>query len=184
MIKKLKQNKAMVVAILASLVIGVAFGRWATPEKVVKVVETVEIEKEIVIEKKVLVKEEVKKSAKRVNKKTKKVTKPDGTVIEESVESTEDVKFADTSSKEGSSTEAIRSSTSVSKKEQSTAYKSKYLSVSLLAGAYRPSDEPGRYRGLDLMYGLHAQYRFLGPVSVGAFATTTNEYGLSVGIEF
>ena len=182
----LKKHRITAIVGLIALIIGVSFGRYATPEKVVIKTKEVEVEKIVVVEKKVLVKEEVKKTAKRKNISTKKVTKPDGTIIEETNESEEDVTFADTKEKEGSEVLTEKEAIKTTKAERETKFDTKRLKVSALVGV--ETDKVGGKSGLlkdpPMIYGIHASYSFFGPISVGAFGLTSKEFGISIGIQF
>jgi hypothetical protein len=177
-------NKKTFLVVLVALIIGVAFGRYATPERVRIEIEKVEVERVVEVEKRIMVKEEVKKTSIKRNTQTEKITKPDGTVIEKTSESEEDVTFADNREKEGSEKGTDRTTTSSETKKTDTKYNTKKVSVSVMAGV-KDADSSFEKRYSDyLMYGVHAAYRFAGPFSVGAFATTTNEFGLSIGMDF
>jgi len=175
------KNKSKIIVGLGALIVGLAFGRYAAPEKTKVVVEEIEIEKIIEVEKKIYIKEEVKKTASKTNTRTKKVTKPDGTIIEEKVESQEDVTFADTTQKEGSENTSLKESVSTNKTEKIVNYDKKKFKVSLLMST---NYEESALSVPDLNYGVHATYNFFGPVSVGVFGLTSKEAGLSLGIEF
>ncbi len=185
MMDKIKQHKKMIIATFAALIIGVGFGRYLSPEKVEIKVEKVEIEKIVTVEKKVFVKQETKKTSKKKNTKTKKVTKPDGTIIEEKIETEEDVTFADNREKEGSETSKSNEKTKINKREKEVKYNSKRVRVSGLVGIKSPSSVPSEvFVQPNLMYGVHATYNFFGPVSIGMFGTSTDEFGISIGWEF
>lgn len=178
-----KVSKTKVIVFVVVFVLGAALGRYATPEKVTVEIEKVEVERIVEIEKKVFVKDETKKTSVKRNTQTEKVTKPDGTIIEKTSESEEDITFA--TNKEGESTEKgteKTSSTSESKKTE-TKYDTKKLSASLMAGVKTDTPDNASFDNY-LMYGVHVSYRFAGPFSVGVFGTTTSEFGVSVGLDF
>ena len=180
-----KNNKKILVVALISLIIGVGVGRYATPEKVEVRYEKVEIEKIVTVEKKIYVKQEVKKTSKKKKTKSTKITKPDGTVIESTIEEEEDVAFADTREKEGSETSESNESSTRTNKTKETKYDTKRLRVSALVGvtssSYMLSDPFDEY---NVIYGVHASYKFFGPISVGVFGLTSNTIGLSLGFDF
>jgi len=185
MISKIKENKITVFIAVACLVIGVAFGRWAAPEKVEYKKEIVEVTKEIVVEKKVFIKEEIKKEDKKKTKIVKKITKPDGTIIEETIESEEDSSFVGNTEKDQTDSSSESESSKSKTTEKETTNDKKKLQVSILAGLeVDKSTENDPFGNYKYVYGVHAAYSFFGPISVGAFGTTSNQLGLSVGISF
>ncbi|RLF65330.1 MAG: hypothetical protein DRN30_04160 [Thermoplasmata archaeon] len=179
-------NKVVVISVIVSLILGVAVGRYATPEKKVTVFEEKIVEKVVVVEKRIIVKIETKKTSKKTLVKTKKVTKPDGTIIEEKVETEEDTTFVDHKEKEGTETTTNNEKTVDVKKKREIKYNTKKLHVSLLVGAagLDSASTDNVFQRYPVMYGVHASYKFFGPVSIGAFGTSTNEFGISVGLEF
>jgi hypothetical protein len=181
LLSKVKEYKKIIIAVFVALVVGVAAGRYATPEKVIKekefVIKEVEIEKIV----KVMVKEEQKKTETKKSKTTKKVTNPDGTVTEETKETEEDLTFIDRSEKEKESKETSSEKSISGNSKKETKFNTKKVSVSVLAGI---KSGPEWYSYPETVFGAHIKYNFLGPVSVGAFGTTSNEFGLSVGIDF
>lgn len=186
LIELTKGNKKSIISVLVALIVGVGFGRYATPEKVKTEYEKVFVDKIVTVEKKVYVKVETKTQEKKKNKKTRKVTKPDGTVIEETIESEEDSTFAGVDERAGEEKGSSSETTSTNKKLKDVKYDTKRLSVSVLAGINASDRLPSEAFNdtSNLMYGVHATYQFMGPFSVGAFGTTTKEFGISVGISF
>ena len=186
----LKKHRVTIITAIVSVIVGVGFGRYATPEKVITKIEEVEVEKVVLVEKKVFVKEEVKKTAKRQNTKTLKTTKPDGTIIEETVTSSEDITFADSKSKEGSEKSLETENLKVNKNSKQTDFDTKRLKVSALVGVQikdsstKPLGVLHDIRNPNLVFGVHASYNFFGPVSVGAFGMSSKEFGVSIGFEF
>lgn len=57
------------------------------------------------------------------------------------------------------------------------------LSLSILAGLTVPNSS-NHFSALTPTYGAHAQYRLLGPLTVGAWFTTVGSIGLSAGVQF
>lgn len=181
MLDKIKSYKNTIYAVLIALIVGVAAGRYATPEKVIKEKEFVIVEKEVEKIVKVMVKEEQKKTETKKSKTTKKVTKPDGTVTEETKETEEDLTFAETKEKEENSKESSNEKSLSGKTNKETKFNTNKLSVSALAGIATKKEW---YKSPDFIYGAHAKYNFLGPISVGAFGMSSNEVGISIGIDF
>lgn len=188
--ESIKKHRITIIVAIVSVIVGVGFGRYATPEKVVTKIEEVEVERVVLVEKKVFVKEEVKKTAKRQNTKTLKTTKPDGTIIEETVTSSEDITFADSKSKEGSEKSLQTENTKKSQESKQTDFDTKRLKVSALVGVQikdssnKPLGVLHDIRNPDPVFGIHASYNFFGPISVGAFGLTSRELGVSIGFEF
>lgn len=184
--EKAKENKRSIISVLIALVIGVGFGRYATPEKVKVEYEKVFVDKIVTVEKKVYVKVETKKTKSKKNKKTRKVTKPDGTIIEETIESEEDTTLANNKETGGEERGTSKETSNTKKKVKDIKYDTKRLSVSLLAGVDAPysHDIEVLHKRFGMIYGVHATYQFMGPFSVGVFGTTSNEFGISVGMSF
>jgi len=183
----LKKNRSMIIAVVLSLIIGVGFGRYATPEKVVIKTKNIEVERIVTVEKKVFIKQEIKKTAKKKHVITKKITKPDGTIVEEKIESEEDVTFADSTEKEATDLSNVKEKTTIKEVEKTTKYNTKKVQVSVLVGtsALTQSKDPFDFTGkYQLTYGVHATYQFLGPVSVGGYGISSGEFGVSVGFTF
>ena len=185
MLDKIKEHKITIIATVIALILGVAAGRYATPEKKVTIFEEKIVEKIVVVEKRIVVKVETKKTSKKKLVKTKKITKPDGTIIEEKIETEEDTTFADNREKEGTETNINKTKEVIVKKKREIKYNTKRLSLSLMVGAggLDSARASSVFRRHPIMYGVHATYKMFGPVSVGAFGTTTSEFGLSIGIE-
>lgn len=184
MLSSVLNNKKMIMTVSAALLSGVVFGRYLAPKKVEIEIKEVEVERVVVVEKKVLVKEEVKQSSQKVNTETRTITKPDGTVIEEKVESREDITFADR--REGSRSESSTLDERMTSREETrrTEHGSSLLRVSGMIGAKSSEvSSLSEYRQF-MIYGAHAQYRIFGPVSVGVFGLTSKEFGVSIGIDF
>lgn len=181
MLDKIKSYKKMIIAVIISLIVGVAGGRYATPSKVIKEKELVIVEKEVEKIVKVFIKEEKKKTETKKSKETKKVTNPDGTVTEETKETEEDLTFTDTNEKEHNSKETSNETTVSGKTTSETKFNTNKISASALIGIQAKKEW---YNKPDFVYGAHAKYNFLGPVSIGVFGMSSNEAGLSVGIDF
>lgn len=181
----IKQYRNILIAILVSLLVGGAFGRWITPEKIEIVKEQVEVEIEKVVEKKVYVTKYVEKKTKKTVKHTKKITKPDGTVIEETSEKEEDTSVVDNSTKKEDSTD----SESTSEKSEKYTKKVKNVKRKWHAVAMVGVDPDREINDISefenkMTYGAMVDYKLFGPISVGVYGTTAVEFGLTVGLDF
>lgn len=164
--------------ILSLILLAAAFmvGRYTTPAKVVTKVEEKVVEKEVV---KWKTKEDKNENK---NKETVVVetTYPDGTVRKETRiidKGTIRVSFESESSKQS---EKDKSSVA----QSSTANENSNWHVSLLAGSGNLSYDNVMHGKSDIVYGIHAEKKILGPFFLGAFALDNKTVGLSLGGNF
>ena len=137
--------------------LGVGIGIFAKPAKVVTKTEIKEVIKEV----------EVKKEQKNIVVYSKKVTSKDGTIVEET--KTEDRSTA---------SQEIKKETDRELKFSNTTTRDSGLSVHALA-----LKDLGQVNS-HIEYGVFIKKRIIGNVSVGAMATTNQQLGLSVGLDF
>lgn len=159
--------------IVTALLIGVAFGRYTLPAKIVTKTETVTVEKEVI--------KNVETTSKDTNKDRELIVtetvKPDGTKIIEKHYVNKDQIKEDTT-KVGTTTDVKSSDTKTSIVE--TNAKNDW-NISALATKSHTDDD--MFKG-SLSYGVHVQRRILGPISIGAFGLTNRTAGISIGVSF
>mgnify|MGYP001596944308 CR=1 FL=1 len=154
-------------ALVGVVVLAFLFGKFSTPAKVVTEVQTVTVER--VVEKMV----EVKAAAKVVY--IDRVITKDGEVRERIVER-EVTKIERKEDREATKEEERKAITI--KENHATAR------VSLLVGAdFAPAWQPIPNGG-PLTVGVHAEFRVMGPVTVGVWGLHTGAVGGSIGLEF
>lgn len=153
---------------LGLLILGAAFGRWASPTKVV--------EKEVIKYQDKIVEKVVYK--KDTNEHKHKVTvslvtiKPDGTkTIETKVYDDDNIQIT-----QDSTTNKIDVKTGETTKEKTTDYARDNYSV-LASRKFNIDDKSSDW-------GISFNKRFLGPIYLGAFAFTDKTIGASVGLSF
>ncbi len=154
-------TKTKVILSIVALLTAYGFGRWSSPEKVVTVVKTVEVEK----------KKSKTETSKEVHRTTTitETTKPDGTktvtttIREDSVTERE----KNTSENRSKSTEETKEITRASAK----------VTVSALAGIDILS--PGAP-----LYGASLSKPVLGPITLGIWGLTNSVGGVSLGLTF
>lgn len=141
---------------LGLVVLGAAFGRFATPEKIVtkEVIKTVEVEK--------------KKTNKDKTTKIVEKTNPDGSKTKETV-------IVDKSKSESDKL----AETEKSKKKTVTNGKSKN-NLSVLAGVKLNKQMLKN----KIVYGLQFQRSILGPIKAGLFGFSDRVGGISLGLDF
>lgn len=172
----LRKVTKLTLAGAALIAIGFAFGRYATPEKVVTKVEERVVEK--VVEK---VKEQTTKTEdKNLVTIIEETILPDGTIkrttkiVDKSQLSSEEKRFE--------STETARASERTS--ETTITSKSKDWNVALMAGVNTDDDLFKKQIG----YGLVVQRRILGPVYIGGygngFGSSSQSFGITLGGSF
>lgn len=158
-------------ALVAVVVLAFLFGKFSNPAKVVTEIKTVTVEK--VVEKVITLEVEAKTKVVYIDR----VIEKDGRIIEKIVE--REVSKKETEKKEDrvATKEEERKSVTVT-----TAHAT--ARVSLLAGVdFAPAWQPIPNAGI-LTLGIHAEFRVIGPVSVGVWALHTGAAGASVGVEF
>lgn len=152
------QLKYKVGLVLSIAVLGYAAGRYTTPIKVV--------EKTVVVEKIVKVKDEEKDQHKEVTKTT--VTKPDGST------QTTETTVTDTKKKTQTDTVADKDVST----EKSVTFEQSRITISAMFG----SNLSGLF--VPPVYGLSATKPILGPVTLGGWGLSTGVFGVSLGVTF
>lgn len=151
-------NTYLKYGLIGLLLLGVGYGagKFSNPAKVVTKTEYKEVIKEV----------EVKKEQKNVVVYSKKTTKKDGTVIEETKTQDKSTTYQD--------------KTSESKKElASSTITTRDLGLSVHGLVMQKIDEP---QGRE--YGVFVKKRVVGNISVGGIVTDKKTVGLSVGLDF
>lgn len=168
-------NKKLAAGLALALLVGYAFGRWATPTKI-------EIKKEVVtVEKKVVDTEELKRIELERNKKLRtiivEITRPDGTKEKTTrhVESTTTNKTTDSDKKTREETEKETRVTESKLIENKSS-----VTISALAGL----DVLNLGIPLKPVYGGHVQKNVLGPIGLGVFGLSNGTCGMSLGLSF
>lgn len=159
-------NKTKVVLVLTSLVTAYAFGRWASPVKVITETKTIEVEKKS---------SDSKSDTDRNKHKETIVTEvvhPDGT----KETTTRTIEDSTTNKKTDTETRDELSQSQSSSKE--TVYSSSKVTVSALAGvSLTDFSRPP-------VYGGSVSKPVLGPITVGFFGLTSGVVGTSLGLSF
>lgn len=168
--KLLDLLKKPIVLIGLALLLGVAIGRYATPVRI----KTVEKEKIVTVVQKDTDKTTDKKNTTHEQIIKVKITHPDGTIEEreETIKDANQIVDVDLHTTTNTSTEIDKSKETI---KDST--KPNWL----IAGTAGVSFAN---KGLDSSYGIHVQRRILGPIFIGVYGNTTNQYGISAGLEF
>jgi hypothetical protein len=148
------RNGLIIVAIAA---VSYGAGKFSNPAKVITKTEIKEVVKTV----------EVIKEQKNVVVITKKTTKKDGTIIEESKTEDKSVTFQD-------------KSTESKKQVVSSQITTRDIGLSVHALALQNLQHTER----DREYGVFVKKRVFGNISVGAMATDQRTFGLSVGMDF
>lgn len=152
-------KKYLKYGLIGALLLGLGYGigKYSTPAKVVTKTEYKEIIKEV----------EVKKEAKNVVVYTRKTTKKDGTIIEESKTKDKSISYQDR--------------TSESKKEiASSNVTTRDLGLSVHGIVMQNVDDNDR----DREFGVFVKKRVIGNISVGGLVTDKKTIGLSIGMDF
>lgn len=152
-------NTKIKYGLIGLLLLGIGFGvgKFAAPAKVITKTEFKEKIKVV----------EVIKEQKNVVVTTKKTTKKDGTIIEESKTEDKTVTFQDT--KKESKTETSASTITT-----------RDIGLSVHAMVMQDLDNIERKRE----YGIFVKKRVIGNISVGGLVTDQKTVGLSVGMDF
>ena len=158
-------------ALVAVVVLAFLFGKFSNPAKVVTEIKTVTVEK--VVEKVITLEVEAKEKVVYIDR----IIERDGRVIEKIVEREVSKKETEKVAEREATKEEERKSVTI-KENHATAR------LSLLAGVdLAPAWQPIPGAGI-LTLGIHAEFRVIGPVSVGVWALHTGAAGASVGVEF
>ncbi|CAB4127303.1 hypothetical protein UFOVP75_129 [uncultured Caudovirales phage] len=184
---------------LAALLLfgGYAFGRYATPPNVVihETVKTVEVEKQVVVEKEKIVYQKVHDTdqKKNVHVEVVEIKHPDGTV--------ETHKTADDKTGTVSHEAAVQYVDRIVEKEV-VKYVDREIEKKVEVSSPKPDWRVAPLIGVngpsalgilggkpfnalqDLSLGVEVERRIIGPVSVGAWAVSSGQGGLSVAVEF
>jgi|ERR1051326_3912424 lipopolysaccharide export LptBFGC system permease protein LptF len=172
------ETRTKIIISVVALAVAFASGRWLAPTKV-------KIEKEVVVQEKIV---EVEKKSTQTDKdqekhkKTvkKEITRPDGT--KEVITTTED----DTNTKQVTKVEDDKSkqddTTKVEKETKEVTRSGSPVTISLLTGASLKF-ENGLSAG-PVVYGASVSKPILGPISMGLFGLNNGTFGVSVGLIF
>ena len=139
------------------LILGFGVGKFSNPAKVVTKTQIKEVVKTV----------EVVKEQKNLVVVTKKTTKKDGTIIEESKTEDKSVSYQD-------------KRTDSKKESKSSTIATRDIGLSVHALAMQNLDDVERKRE----YGIFVKKRVIGNISVGGLVTDQKTLGLSVGMDF
>lgn len=170
---ELPQSVKLELVAVVVFIAGLACGRFTTPAKVITKTEIQTVEKEVVKNKEVTVKDTNKDRELVVTE----TTKPDGTKIVEKHYINRDQIKEDTTK----TNSVVDTKKSDSKSETITTNEKNDWNLSALVTTSHTEDDMFHQ---SMSYGVHVQRRILGPFSVGAFGLTNKTYGLSIGASF